>query len=133
MTDEELNELARGWVAYWHDSKNEDLWEAWNRSNDYMNEAVGSNPIDAWKMVLVVYALDRSKKIQANLAAGPIEDLLSDHGPLMIEIVEEKARADPSFAKLLAGVWKLDSMTDEVWTRLLAVRDYPGWQAIPED
>jgi hypothetical protein len=132
MTDAELNELARGWIAYWHDPKNEDTWEAWNRSSDYMDEAVESHPIEAWKMILAIHALDQSRQIQQVLSAGPIEDLLVKHGDEMIAIVEAEAGRDPTFAKVLGGVWK-NRMTDEVWSRLQGVWDRRGWDGIPEE
>src|SRR5690348_1360229 len=39
------------------------------------------------------------------LAAGPLEDLLVDHGPDFVDEVEELARRNPSFRLLLNGVW----------------------------
>jgi hypothetical protein len=66
------------------------------------------------------------------LSAGVIEDLLSRNGTEMIPLVEAEARSDPSFAKLLGGVWK-NKMTDEVWSRLQAVWDRRGWDGIPEE
>ncbi len=131
MSDAELNELARDWIGYWHDKKNEELWEAWNRSSDYMDEAVESHPLDAWKLVLTIHALDQSEKIQQVLSAGPIEDLLVKHGDETIPLVEAEARRDATFAKVLGGVWK-NRMTDEIWARLQAVWDRRGWDGIPE-
>jgi hypothetical protein len=66
------------------------------------------------------------------LSAGEIENLLSRNGPEMIQLIEAEARRDPSFAKLLGGVWK-NRMTDEVWSRLQAVWDRRGWDGIPEE
>ena len=40
----------------------------------------------------------------------------------MIGNVEREAKRDPSFAKMLGGVWKYQ-MTEEVWARLQAVWD----------
>src|ERR1017187_5841183 len=117
MTDVELNELARGWIAYWHDPKNEDTWEDWNRSSDYMDEAVESRPFAAWQMILAIHALDQSWQIRKVLSAGPIEDLLVKHGDEMIPLVETQAGRDATFAKVLGGVWK-NRMVDEIWARL---------------
>jgi hypothetical protein len=131
MTDMELNELARGWIAYQHDRKNEDTWEAWNRSSHYMDEAVESRPLEAWKMILAIHALDQSLPTQQVLSAGPIEDLLVKHGDVIIPLVEAQAGRDAIFAKLLGGVWK-NRMADEIWARVQAVWDRRGWDGIPE-
>lgn len=56
-----------------------------------------------------------------NLAAGPLEDLLSDHGAELIEKVETEARRNPSFNLLLGGVWE-GGMTKEIWGRVQAAR-----------
>ena len=132
MTDEELGTLATGWIKYRLDPKNEGTWDAWNRSSEYLDEAVENSPLDAWRMILVIYGLDQSKWIQGSLAAGPIEQLLSDHGPQMIETVEMQASNDPLFAKLLAGVWQLE-MSDDVWARVQAVCDRSGWERVWEN
>ena len=58
----------------------------------------------------------------AILAAGALEDLLADHGPDYIDRVEDTARKDPKFNRLLGGVWK-NSITDDVWHRVQAIRN----------
>jgi hypothetical protein len=49
----------------------------------------------------------------------------------MIQYIEQEAKADPSFARLLGGVWQ-NAMTDDVWNRLQAVWDRRGWDGNPE-
>ena len=51
------------------------------------------------------------------MAAGPLEDLLSDWGERIIDRLEADARADPKLMAACADVWKL-YMPDEVWSRL---------------
>jgi hypothetical protein len=52
-------------------------------------------------------------------------------GERYIDRVEEKARKDPAFAKLLGGVWQ-NSMSDEIWSRLQAVCDRKGWNGMQQ-
>ena len=59
----------------------------------------------------------------AVLAAGPLEDLLAKRGEDFIDRVEELARKDPKFNDLLGGVWR-NTMTDEVWQRVQAIRNH---------
>ena len=89
------------------------------------------DPETLWLFILAVHAQDQSPRIQECLSAGPVEDLLAKHGDRFIERVESRARQDPTFAKLLGGVWK-NTMSDEIWRRLQAVWDRRGWDGIPE-
>jgi hypothetical protein len=56
-----------------------------------------------------------------NLAAGPLEDLLSRHGAAIIDTVELEARQRKKFRELLSGVWR-NVIADEVWDRVLRLR-----------
>jgi hypothetical protein len=133
MTQEELNYLADCWLEYWHVHFSKDLRKqeelAWLSDVEY--ELRYNLPKDYWNLILAIHHKDQSIPIQQVLSAGPVEDLLAKHGESFIERVEEEARRDPQFAKLLGGVWK-NRMTDEVWARLQAVWDRRGWDGIPE-
>jgi hypothetical protein len=88
-------------------------------------------PEELWRLILMLHRKDQSPSIQPVLSAGLVEDLLSGHGEAFIERIELEAHADPSFAKLLGGVWQ-SRMSDAVWTRVQAVWDRRGWDDIPE-
>jgi hypothetical protein len=64
---------------------------------------------------------DPSQQAFQVLAAGPLEDLLADHGAAIIVRVEEEARRNPRFNLLLGGVWR-NSMTHDIWQRVEAAR-----------
>jgi hypothetical protein len=89
------------------------------------------NPDDAWDFIVGVLAQDSSDCELQNLSAGPLEDLLAKHGPNVIDRVEDEARRNPLFAKLLGGVWQND-MSADVWARVQAVWDRRGWDGNPE-
>ena len=65
---------------------------------------------------------DPDNHLMQVLAAGPLENLLSDHGPTVIDRIESLAKADASFNLLLGGVWK-QGMADDVWDRVQACRN----------
>ena len=44
-------------------------------------------------------------KLFSVLAAGPLDDLLHEHGSVMIDKIDTTARINPKFRKLLNGVW----------------------------
>jgi aminoglycoside 6'-N-acetyltransferase I len=82
--------------------------------------ACGSESL--WQFILRVYwREDVSEDTLSVLAAGPLEDLLACDGPNFIDRVEQLAKSDAKFNWLLGGVWR-NSMTDDVWKRVQAVR-----------
>jgi hypothetical protein len=80
---------------------------------------------DAWQVILTVLSLRPSDDVIGVLAAGPLEDLIDDHGADFIGRIEEEARKSPAFRHLLGGVWR--SGTPEVWARVEKARVGIGW------
>ena len=119
-------------------------WAKWqadpNRSRADGGEFIGSDefnwittehPEHAWQGILAALNDRRTDAYINILAAGPLEDLLSQHGEAFIDRVEAQAAADPRFASLLGGVWQLQ-MSEDIWRRVQAVWDRRGWDGIPE-
>lgn len=131
MTSTEIAQLARSWIAYWRAPEDSPERAALSWVTEREWTLVEHKPLIAWELVLQILAADSSGDIQEVLAAGPLEDLLSKHGPVLIEAVEGQAMADPEFARLLGGVWR-NSMTDDVWGRVQAAWDRRGWDGSAE-
>ncbi|MCW9027779.1 MAG: hypothetical protein OQJ80_02510 [Kangiella sp.] len=83
-------------------------------------ELENEHPELCWKAILEVLHREPSEKVKDILAAGPLEDLIDTHGEEYIEVIEEEAKINPEFRKLLRGVW--ESSTPEVWNRVLKAR-----------
>lgn len=113
--------IAGDWIKYHYLPKREmtssPLFAAWERLNDLVRE----EPEGALRIIKEIVRLDQSEWILANVAAGPVEDLLCYHGPQLIERIEELARRDPTVKKMLGAVWPRNDMSDKVWKRLKAV------------
>jgi hypothetical protein len=78
------------------------------------------HPEDCWAGILAVLWREPSEKVLGVLAAGPLEDLIQNHGEHFIERIEAEAKTDPAFRALLHGVW--ESGTPEVWARIQKAR-----------
>lgn len=87
-----------------------------------------SDPELAWRAILEVVLryseadlfseeMTEVKRIIGNTAAGPLEDLLAEHGPAFVDAIEAKSRQDRRVFWMLGCVWQ-NSMTDEVWARV---------------
>lgn len=124
MTDRAT--LAEGWIALQHTERNTEDYEkrfwAFNEACDLLFK----DPEAFWELILLIFEKDKSNRIKENLSAGPLEDLLAQHGKQFIERIENKAKSDREFANVLGGVWK-NAMTDEIWNRVQAVWDRSGW------
>ena len=78
------------------------------------------NPWIYWEAILEILKRDSSEIVTGILAAGPLEDIIEFYGPQVIETIEEEARKNPAFRKLLKGVW--ESSTPDIWARVLKAR-----------
>jgi hypothetical protein len=92
---DEPTRLANDWIAYWEHEFRTGKFPPSSHTDDldeavYDKPEIASNP-DWVKLVEV-------------LAAGPVEDLLREHGPAVIDRVEAEARRNPAFNNVL-GVY----------------------------
>ena len=122
MNDLELNRIVDAWIAGQDADQGTTTYESnWWASSQVMDWSLDGEAELLWRFILVAYKRDISDRVTAVLAAGPLEDLLAKHGPLYIDRVEQLAKDDGRFNSLLGGVWR-NTMTDEVWGRVEAVR-----------
>jgi len=70
----------------------------------------------AWCAILGILARKPPDQVLANLAAGPMEDLIHYWGPSFIGRIEQAAWDDVQFRNLLTGVW--ESSSAEIWSRV---------------
>ncbi len=112
-----MTTLKEKWIKYTR-TKDDSLFEAW----EALNTLVSEQPQEAWEVILDILEEADSNDVIANLAAGPLEDLLSDHGETFIDEVEEKARQNPKFTQLILGVWE-GGMSKEIWSRVKALQE----------
>ena len=114
MTDPELDRVIDAWIAAMDAGPGSDTYTAnwWA-----VDEVMGFGPEQTWVFVLSVNRLEVSSRVTANLAAGPLEDLLVYHGSSYIDRVEAEAMKNERFRSLLGGVWRRD-MRDDVWQRV---------------
>jgi hypothetical protein len=117
VTKDERNKLAKAWITLQttpqHAPEYNSLFWSFTQTYDLVRE----DPVEAWKLILTIWSLDQSIPIRKSLSAGPIEELLCYHGEYIIPRIERQAKADPSFARLLGGVWQ-NTMPDKIWNRL---------------
>jgi hypothetical protein len=117
MTDHERNRLAKAWITLQTTPQQAPEYNSFFWSFGQTYDLVREDPVEAWRLILTIWSLDQSTPTRRSLSAGPIEELLCFHGDFMIPHIERQAKADPSFATLLGGVWQ-NTMADDIWNRL---------------
>ena len=115
--------LAQAWKAYTdaaikHEVSSpeaESMFWAFNE----MVDTVRDKPFEALEVILEILKIAEEEQVLANLAAGPLEDLLAEHGIVVIDRIIELAKSDPRFRDLLQGVWG-NSVDPRVWKMIRA-------------
>ena len=127
MNADELSKLVDAWIAGTLFGRNErghptavhdENWWALER---VMNWKCDNEPELLWRFILAVHDKDSSEELAVHLSAGPVEDLMSEFGEAYIERVEDLARRDPKFKRMLRGVWQ-DQISEELWSRFERAR-----------
>lgn len=90
------------------------------QARDCVDEIVSAAPAAAVTFLLDGIEQCRSDKHVALLAAGPLETLLSRHGPSVIDALERTARKSPKVRYLLSATWGQSRIDPGVWRRLVA-------------
>ena len=121
LSGEECGRIAEGWVACHRASEKvlqraEPFWAV-----DAMHDLTRDAPESAWAVIQLISQLDESEWILANLAAGPLEDMMVYHGAAFIDRIERAAAEDGRMRHLVSLLWKND-ISDEIWCRLVALR-----------
>ncbi len=90
-------------------------------SDSIWAEELRQAPETVWEAIRTLAGRPLTEKQIGLLAAGPLEDLLADHGETFIDRVEREARVYPKFRHLLGGVWP-SSIKSHVWDRVVRIR-----------
>ena len=78
-----------------------------------MVDLVRRDPEAGWVLILELIAAAENDELLANVAAGPLEDLLVHDAEKFIERIELEARRDQKFRRCLTGVWGLSNSIRE--------------------
>ncbi len=104
METDEIEKLANEWI--------EDKTTQESLENSVLDwELPFSNPevcLDVIVRILAKIEPTTDNELLAILAAGPLEDLLTEHGEEVVDRVEVLARRSPEFRKLLNGIYDSD-------------------------
>jgi hypothetical protein len=83
---------------------------------------LGSHPDAVWTFVRKSLASAETVWQVVMLAAGPLEDLIAEHGAAFIDRIEHEAGHSARFRFALTGVWPQGNRQRAVWARVEAAR-----------
>ena len=116
MEEKDDKTIIKTWIQHEYSKEKSLFW-----AKKYLNRKCLYEPQVGWRLILGILKYDKSDKILPGLAAGPMEDLLSDHGKEIIEQVKEEARTNDRFNYLLGGVWQ-NRMDQDIWEEIQRIR-----------
>jgi len=110
--------VIKAWIQYHTDTRaskdKDDLFQAC----DDVTDLVSMDPEQAWPIILELIKQAPTDYVLANVAAGPLEDLICWHREQFIDRIEIQARRDPKFRQCLAGVWCQGATSLEIQERI---------------
>jgi Family of unknown function (DUF6869) len=117
-----LERLATRFLDYLHagDEIAPDHPDAWTFA--LFDDLTRDHPALGLAASCAVLAACESPEDVADIAAGPLEDLIANHGPTLIGEIEALAARAPRFAYALTGVWPQGKEGGLLWARVEAAR-----------
>src|SRR5688572_11040337 len=111
--------LVTAWIRHYErvvqgreKANDEDFW-----AHEAMREFCDIDPDLAWEVLGMIVERVKEPALLACLAAGPLEDLIVNHGRDIIDKIERYAAASARFRETLVGVWRRD-IPQDVWARI---------------
>jgi hypothetical protein len=121
MEENLIDEIASGWIAE-YSSPNKDRLDS-ERIDDFWNQLtdlVYGKHENAWNIILRIIDKTDDKFVISNVAAGPLESLIAQHGSIYLKQIEAKARSSPKFCFALTVVWQ-NFTPDDLWQQIQGI------------
>jgi hypothetical protein len=115
--DPKPEKLIDSWIALSRTVRDTPEWDALFWSEVELSKLAREDPDSAWHLIREILKRDQSAAVVGSLSSGVLEELLSEHGDEIIDLIEKEAETNPIFAHLLGGVWQGD-MSDDIWLRV---------------
>jgi len=108
MSTHSHEQVAEAWISV------QENWWAYQ----HLQSLIENSPEEAWDMILAILERIESPELLEDLGAGPLEDLMRDHGPEFIDRVESLARENQRFRAAVSVVDGHLSIDSQVLERL---------------
>lgn len=95
--------LATTYLRHFETKNEQDWWSVVE-----VDRLVRDDPYSGSEVTRTLVNEAKSDEALAYVAAGPLEDLLKKHGPVVIDLVEGESRNNDRLQLALSGVWGIN-------------------------
>lgn len=120
LTEREA-ELAAKWARFQGTSESSPEYHDLAEASVYLNRLMFRDRDSFWRIVCAICDMNEDEWIQANIAAGPLENYLSCYGESAVKQVADAAARSDRFRSALDGIWR-NQMSEETWSALQLLR-----------
>lgn len=120
MKEAKYANIVSAWIAMHSAPHGSSVYAENFWAYEELNSLCAESPNECLALIASIINVDSSDIILANLAAGPLEDLLVKHGLRVVDDVVNFAKLNPVWGKMLGAVWKND-IDDSVWRKIKSV------------
>jgi hypothetical protein len=96
----DVDELATAYLRYFESKRDEDFWAFCE-----VDDLVRGDAERGWELTRILIDKSTSDEALADVAAGPLEDLLKKHGPIVIDRIENECKENERLRTALSGVY----------------------------
>lgn len=107
--------LAERWLRYYVENNDEYM-----SAREELETLVYSDPESAWRIIRELVDKAPDEKTLSSVGAGPLEALLIEAGPRVIDDVARAATDDLRMKSALSSVWEFE-IDSEVWRKVRTV------------
>ncbi len=108
---QERDKLARTWIYAQKLGIGNPGYDRYAWAIDQVLDLAFHEPNQLWQLIQRILEIDSSEKIVRALGAGPLEDLMVQHGETLIGEVEARASTSKAFKAAMQSVWLEESDT----------------------
>lgn len=120
MTEEEFHNWVEAYIEIYSGKEEFDEFHPQYWAIEKFADLEADSPEICWAAILIIQRKNPDERVIANLAAGPLEELVELHGDDFIERIEKEARSSSQFRNLLNLLW--ETTDEELWKRIVKAR-----------
>lgn len=121
MTTAEIVDLAHRWINLQRVPQDSAAARELMGAAVQVNMLALRQPQDCWALVMTIFNQTSDEWVLTNLAAGPLESLVTRHPEEILPLLENEARNSERFRDMLSSVWE-NLMPEDAWRRIRAAR-----------
>lgn len=117
MLSAQNREIASAWLAMHHADEGSPTYLNNFWAYEELDQLINTAPDKSSEIIDEILLIDDSEITVANLAAGPIESLLVEHGDEVIRTIIQRSIGSALWKQLISNIWKND-IKDHIWEQL---------------